>query len=83
MKIKGVKLNYFWIALSFLFLTSFVFCQNVLAYEERIYKFDSKIIIQKDGSVLVTEKIVYDFGLNQKHGILRNIPLKSDNGPHY
>jgi len=69
------------IAIICIFLLSFVFYQVVKAETELIKNFDVNITIQKDGSLLVTEKIVYDFGTNQRHGIFRNIPLKSANGP--
>jgi uncharacterized membrane protein len=57
------------------------FHQVVKAETEIIKDFNANITIQKDGSILVTEKIVYDFGANQRHGIFRDIPLKSVNGP--
>jgi uncharacterized membrane protein YgcG len=65
----------------YIFLLFFGFYQVVKAETEVIKNFDVNIIIQKDGSLLVTEKIVYDFGTNQRHGIFRNIPLTSVNGP--
>jgi uncharacterized membrane protein len=67
----------------FLFLLSFVFYlyQVVKTEAEVIKNFDVNITIQKYGSLLVTEKIIYDFGTNQRHEIFRNIPLKSVNGP--
>jgi uncharacterized membrane protein len=54
---------------------------NYLAYasSEAIDDFYVNISIQKDdGSLLVNEKITYDFGDNQKHGIFRHIPLRSE-----
>jgi uncharacterized membrane protein len=69
------------IAIIYIFLFSFVFYQVVKAETEVIKNFDVNINIQKDGSLLVTEKIVYDFGTNQRHGIFRKIPLTSVNGP--
>jgi uncharacterized membrane protein len=69
------------IAIIYIFLFSFVFYQVVKADTEVIKNFDVNITIQKDGSLLVTEKIVYDFGTNQKHGIFRDIPLTNVNGP--
>ncbi|HEY3218589.1 MAG TPA: DUF2207 domain-containing protein [Candidatus Limnocylindria bacterium] len=38
--------------------------------------FDAQIQIQNDGRVLVTETLAVDFGLLEKHGILRDIPTK-------
>jgi uncharacterized membrane protein len=69
------------IAIIYIFLLSFVFYQVVKAETEVIKNFDVNINIQKDGSLIVTEKIVYDFGTNQRHGIFRDIPLTSVNGP--
>lgn len=63
-------------------LTLFGFYQITQAEaDEIINNFNVSITIQKDGAVFVTENIIYDFGLNQKHGIFREIPLKSVNGP--
>jgi hypothetical protein len=42
---------------------------------ERITSYDTAIAIQRDGSILVTERIVYNFGGNQRHGIIREIPV--------
>lgn len=41
---------------------------------ERISEFSSEIEINLDGSMHVSEHIVYDFGTNQRHGIYRFIP---------
>lgn len=43
---------------------------------ERIASYYSRIDIQRDGSILVTEQITYDFGANERHGILRKIPVR-------
>ena len=43
---------------------------------ERITSYDTGIVIQRDGSILVTERIVYTFGSNQRHGIIREIPVR-------
>jgi len=65
----------------YILLLFFGFYQVARAETEIIKNFDVNINIQKDGTLLVTEKIVYDFGTNQRHGIFRNIPLTSVNGP--
>jgi len=44
-------------------------------YDEVINNFVSTIVVQEDASIKVTEQIVYDFGVNQKHGIYRDIPI--------
>jgi uncharacterized membrane protein YgcG len=43
---------------------------------ERIVSYDIAITIQHDGTSLVTEQIVYDFGGQQRHGIFRQIPVR-------
>ena len=47
--------------------------------KEQIQNFDSKININKDGTIEVEEKIVYDFGNLQRHGIYRNTPYIKTN----
>ncbi|MCX7615900.1 MAG: DUF2207 domain-containing protein [Patescibacteria group bacterium] len=64
----------------FLFLGFFLFGATK-AESEVIKSFNANIDIQKNGSLVVTETIIYDFGSNQKHGIFRDIPLTSTNGP--
>jgi uncharacterized membrane protein len=50
---------------------------------ERIEDFQSNILVQKDGSIKVTETIKYFFDY-PRHGIYRNIPFtKYDNGKRY
>ncbi|MFN4212703.1 MAG: DUF2207 domain-containing protein [Microgenomates group bacterium] len=50
-----------------------VFGKIVLA--EEIKDFSSKININKDGTVDVEERIIYDFGDLKRHGIFREIPF--------
>lgn len=52
---------------------------RVLA-EEKINSFDTNIVAHKDGTMTVTESIVYDFGDDNRHGIFREIPLVSQVG---
>lgn len=60
----------------------FAFAVNATAASvEHIQNFDETIDIRTDGSILVNEKITYDFDNNQKHGIFRDIPLTSKDGP--
>ena len=59
----------------------FCFGLNARAAAEKIESFDANIAVQNDGSLSVTEKILYNFGSNQRHGIYRDIPLTSANGP--
>jgi uncharacterized membrane protein len=56
--------------LAFSFVPSFV-----SAAEESIKEFDTKIVINTDGTIDVTEKILYDFSDNSRHGIFRDIIL--------
>jgi len=56
----------------------FLFVKPVYAQSDAdwtIKNFDSQIIINQDTTVSVTETIDVDFGLLQKHGIYRNIPV--------
>jgi uncharacterized membrane protein YgcG len=46
------------------------------ATAERITSYNARITIQRDGSILVTEAITYDFGADQRHGIFRVIPVR-------
>lgn len=46
------------------------------ASAEIIDSFDAEIRINADASFNVAEKIQYDFGAVEKHGIFRNIPIK-------
>jgi len=46
------------------------------ATAERITSYDARIVIQRNGSILVTEQITYDFGTDQRHGIFRVIPVR-------
>jgi hypothetical protein len=43
---------------------------------ERIISYDTRIGIQPNGSIRVTEDITYDFGADQRHGIFRVIPIQ-------
>ena len=45
------------------------------AGDERIDSYDVGIAIQRDASMLVTERIVYNFDSNERHGIFREIPV--------
>ena len=43
---------------------------------ERITSYDARVTIQRNGSILVTEQITYDFGTDRRHGIFRVIPVR-------
>ena len=51
------------------------------AAAETVQSFNSQIAVAHDGTLSVAETIVYDFGSDQRHGIFRDIPLSSPNGP--
>jgi Predicted membrane protein len=57
-----------------LFIISFLLCGKVFA--EQINDFQTSVKINSDASINVTEKIFYDFGDNEQHGIYRDIPIK-------
>ncbi|HEX2047131.1 MAG TPA: DUF2207 domain-containing protein, partial [Acidimicrobiales bacterium] len=43
---------------------------------ERITAYDVAIVVERSGSVLVTETIDYDFASNERHGIYRDVPVR-------
>ena len=51
------------------------------AAAETVQSFNSQIAVAHDGTLSIAETIVYDFGSDQRHGIFRDIPLSSPNGP--
>ena len=54
----------------------------VHASNDAIDAFDAQFAIQANGSVKVTERIQYVFDAEtEHHGIFRDIPLTSENGP--
>ncbi|HLP43780.1 MAG TPA: DUF2207 domain-containing protein [Candidatus Nanoarchaeia archaeon] len=55
---------------------------SIAQAEEIINRFDSQITLDRDGLVHVQETIEYDFGTEEKHGIYRDIPLTSKDGPN-
>ena len=64
-----------------LLCSNFIYPSWTYAATESIKNFQSHIDIRQDGTIEVTENITYDFGSNKKHGIFRDIPLTSNNGP--
>lgn len=58
----------------FLFLATSVFAQTKSNLQEKITGYDVVMEVQDNGDVKVKEKIDYDFGNFQKHGIYRDIP---------
>jgi len=45
-----------------------------LLYGESIEQYDVDIVVEESGKLKITENITYQFGLNEKHGIYRDIP---------
>src|SRR4051812_23856786 len=43
---------------------------------ESISRYDVQVSVSRDGSLHVREKIAYDFGDSQRHGIFRTIPVR-------
>ncbi|MDD3292695.1 MAG: DUF2207 domain-containing protein [Candidatus Pacebacteria bacterium] len=59
-----------------LFLLILVFFTVSPVLAEEIQNYETSITINNDASVNVQEKILYDFGSLQRHGIFRDIPYK-------
>lgn len=68
-------------ATGILLLAFMGFYGTAYAGTESINAFNAHIRIQKNGQILVTETITYDFGSNERHGIFRDIPLTAKDGP--
>ncbi|MEA3322626.1 MAG: DUF2207 domain-containing protein [Patescibacteria group bacterium] len=54
----------------------FLFIPFFDVHAENIVHFNADIVINPDATVRVTEKITYNFGELQRHGIYRDIPVK-------
>lgn len=64
-----------YLAFFILIFSGLLFFSSAFAMEE-ISSFDAEIKINEDASINVSEKIEYNFGDGQKHGIFRDIPIK-------
>ncbi|MCL4392104.1 DUF2207 domain-containing protein [Patescibacteria group bacterium] len=62
-------------------VATFGFGHVARASAEAVQSFNSQIAVAQNGTLSVAETIVYDFGSDQRHGIFRDIPLSSPNGP--
>jgi len=53
-----------------------------VGYSEEIKSYETHLRVNQDGTLNITEKILYDFGSNARHGIFRDIPvtIKSKSG---
>ena len=65
--------------LSTIIFVLFFLLSPKITHAEQINDFNAKIQVNKNGSIIVEEKIVYNFGDLQKHGIFRDIPLIKTN----
>ncbi|OGC45998.1 hypothetical protein A2V49_02020 [candidate division WWE3 bacterium RBG_19FT_COMBO_34_6] len=71
MKKKIIKVIFYISLFSFFLINSkYIFAQN---FAEVINEYTGEYTINKDGTVGVVEKLEYDFGSTQKHGIFRDI----------
>ncbi|MBI4136578.1 DUF2207 domain-containing protein [Candidatus Roizmanbacteria bacterium] len=71
-------LRYFHLLTFCIACSLFVIPQFVYAAES-IPSFKSDITIHQNGAVTIRETIVYDFGIEVRHGIIREIPLVYEN----
>ncbi len=62
-----------------LVLAVFFFLSVLPVRAEQINSFDVDITVNRDGTINVTEIILYDFGSLERHGILRTIPYTKTN----
>ncbi len=70
---------FFFLCLSFVFLPGSLLAVTPLT-DEHIESFNVDIIVNTDGSIAVTEKILYNSGGLEKHGIYRDIRTLSSQG---
>ncbi|MFA6397902.1 MAG: DUF2207 domain-containing protein [Candidatus Paceibacterota bacterium] len=73
--------NFLKVLVVFVFVFTILFSTIPVLASEKIDSFESSISIFKD-SVGINEEIIYNFGTESKHGIFRNIPLTSKDGPN-
>ena len=66
------------LGLIFFLLLFFQFTAKVSA-QEQIQSFDTNVVIYKNGTIDVKERILYDFGSTERHGIYREIPFTTKN----
>jgi uncharacterized membrane protein YgcG len=58
----------------------FILCVPFFVSAESIPTFTTHYQIEQDGSVLVTERVTYDFESEERHGIFRNLLLTHPDG---
>ena len=69
-----IKLCLLSLAIFFLPMPALAAVQTIGNEPETILSYQNTSAITKEGGLLSEEKIIYDFGTNQKHGIFRIIP---------
>lgn len=72
---KGVFFVFLAFAIVLFFGQQLVKAQDMSFLEEYIHMYDVSINVLRNGKINVRETILYDFGLDQRHGIYRNIPF--------
>jgi uncharacterized membrane protein YgcG len=70
-----------WIASCFFVVSIFAGVPALAGADEAIDTFNVAATVSNEGVVHVEERILYNFGSNERHGIYRDIPLVSDKGP--
>ena len=79
------KIWVFGIFFLFLFVFSRLSFAQTTITGEHIKNFDANIVINKDATINIVEKIDYDFGSLERHGIYRQVPTiwKNKQGKKY
>ena len=69
----------------FLFVVFFFLLtvDSYASYDQKIEKYTVNIEVNEDASIDVVEKILMDFGSNERHGIIRSIPFAYGEGAEY
>lgn len=62
------------------FIAGLLFMPFGACFAETIPAFDAVITVESDATIAVTERILYDFGGEERHGIFRNIPYSYQAG---
>ncbi|KKS31573.1 hypothetical protein A2380_00850 [candidate division WWE3 bacterium RIFOXYB1_FULL_43_24] len=65
--------------ISILIFSLFIFFAARVSAQELIQALQIDSVVNKDGTVRITETMLYDFGNEQRHGIFRYIPYKKVN----
>ncbi len=63
-----------------IFVSWFIGVAHAETTGDKIHQYNSDIVVNKDGSINVVEKILYDFGDVPGHGIIRDLPVTYGSG---